>query len=76
VLVGIGKSGTCWLFAHTQFAEHVLHASNPTANIAQTVCPAQLAEEHGHKLRLAVEAVGSAFGLVLNDQTLEVGARK
>ncbi len=54
--------------------EFALDTGQPTANLAQAVCPAQLAEDHGHKLRPAVKALGPALCLVLNDKPLKVRA--
>jgi hypothetical protein len=51
-----------------QFA---LAASQAVADLAQRIGVGQLAEQHGHELGPAGEALGVAFGLVIPDQQSE-----
>ncbi|MDH7504277.1 MAG: hypothetical protein QHJ82_16390, partial [Verrucomicrobiota bacterium] len=74
--VGVGQGRAPRRLGDAQVAELAQRASQPAADFPQAMRPAQLAEEHGHKLRPALKAPGVALGAVLLDQLLKLQARK
>lgn len=74
--VGAGKRRARRRRAYPEVVEAALHDGQSPANFAQTMGPAQLAKEHRHKLRPAVESSGGLFGPMHPHHVLEIGFRK
>lgn len=71
MLVGVRQSGLVGSLANAEMHQLAQAAGKPIADLAQRIGMAQLAEQHGHELGPAVEALGRALGFMLFDQAGE-----
>ena len=65
MLVGVGQRGSAWRFGDTEMGQTTKATRQAVADIAKGISAAQLAKEHGDKLRPAGEALGGTLGVML-----------
>ena len=75
VLIRIGQGGT-GRSSNAQMLQLTLTASKAPSNLTEGMGPAQLTEEHGHKLAPTSESLGMTFCLSDRDPMLKLHTRK
>ena len=76
VFVGIGQRRSLRSPCHAEMRQLAQATGKAAANLAQTIRPCQMAEQHGDELVPAGEALGVSFGAMLLDQERELRAWK
>src|SRR5581483_4079628 len=67
VLVGIGQGRALGRVGQPQVPQFAFAGGQATANLAQRLRPAQVAEQHGHKLPPAGKSAGMTLGPMLDN---------
>src|SRR5581483_10965840 len=67
VLVGIGQGRALGRVRQPQVPQFAFAGGQATANLAQRLRPAQVAEQHGHKLPPAGKSAGMTLGPILDN---------
>jgi hypothetical protein len=75
VLIGISQGGMAWS-GNAQMFQLPLAASKASGNLTEGMGPAQMAEEHRHKLAPTRESFRMTFCLSDRDQMLKLHTRK